>query len=413
MKIHGRCLRATQEEILRGLGCTFQRIDDLREVRRRPCLLIFDDVYFTYHALAGFLEAVGRGQTATATDAARCRNGQAALQVSELTERFVPAFGGARVETADGDCYRTFNCYYLNRFDPQQSLASQTELVPVPHTVKRLRTRANRYFEPSGRFSIPISRVYMAPIQHWSSLVAANLLGMPGFLWRSLRRRPAAMLGLPGKMLWRAASLRPGRLMGKLYLAGRGCRIHPTAHVEAAVIGRGVRIGPNAVIRGCVIGDETEIGPGAILEACSLGNRVTVDGGVMLRCCVADDEANLGALFTQLSVIGRGAVTCPESWILDFAFRGSVNVSFEGRMVRSGSRMLGGCLGDRAFLGPGVKLLCGHELPADCILIENPRALVRDAQQGLPEGVVRIDGRTGKRMSPRQQQVSEAHSEVS
>ncbi len=400
MKIHTRPLRESQQEILRALGCTPKPIDDLQEVGRPPCLLIYDDLYFTYHAMAGFLKAVGRGQTATPrgesaaeTEAAKRPNARAALAVSPLTERFLPALQGTEVEAADGTPYRAYDCYFLREFDPQRPPAEQAQLVPVPHKVKRIWSRANRYFEPSGKFTIPVSRVYMAPIRHWASMVSANLLGMPGFFLNTLRQRRAAAVGLAAKVFWRAGSLRPGWLLGKLYLAGRKCRIHPSAHIEAAVLGRRVRIGPNAVIRGSVIGDETEIGPGALVEACSLGSRVTVDGGVLMRCCVVDDEANMGALFNQFSVIGQGAVMCPDSGIVDYAFRGSVKVPFEGSPVGSGSRLLGGCLGDRVFLGPGVKLMCGREVPNDCVLIESPRILVRDVEQGLPRNILRIDRR--------------------
>ena len=156
------------------------------------------------------------------------------------------------------------------------------------------------------------------------------------------------------------------------------------------MLGRRVKIGPNAVIRGAVIGDETEIGAGAIIEGCTLGDRVTIDGGINLRCCVADDEASLGAFFNQMSVYGRSAVLCPDSGIYDFQFKGSVRVMHEGHSVPSGSRLLGGCLGDRAFIGPDVHLVCGQEVPNDCVLVQSPRALVRDVEN-LPENVVRMD----------------------
>lgn len=127
------------------------------------------------------------------------------------------------------------------------------------------------------------------------------------------------------------------------------------------------------------------------MEGCTLGARATVNGNILTRGSVMDDEASLGSWFNQLSVIGQGAVMCPDSGILDFQFRGSVRVAFQGRMIPSGSRLLGGCLGDRAFLGPGVKLLSGQEVPNDCVLVPNPRGLVRNLDNDLPDCVVRID----------------------
>ncbi len=389
MKVHGRTLRAVQEQVLQALRCTVERIGDLRDVRRLPCLVLSDDLYFTYHALAGFLRELRRSASRTA--AGWSFNARAALKATELTETFVPTFQGAELLDADGVTFRAYDCYWLSQFDPGQPLARQAELLPIPYRVKRLRSRTNRYFDPSGVFATPVSLAYMTPIRHWASLVAANLLGMADFFVQTARRRILATATLPLRMLWRAGSLRRASLAGKLYLAGPKCRVHPSAHVEGAVLGQRVRIGPHAVVRGAVIGDGTQIGPGAIIEGCTLGQKVTVNGNTLLRGSVADDEASLGSWFNQLSLIGQGAVMCPDSGIMDYQFRGSVRVAFQGRTIPSGSRLLGGCLGDRAFLGPGVKLLCGQELPNDCVLVENPRALVRNLDHPLPDNVVRID----------------------
>jgi carbonic anhydrase/acetyltransferase-like protein (isoleucine patch superfamily) len=383
MKIHGRSLRQHQEEVLRAAGCNVEPIDDLQAVRSSPCLLVHDDLYFTYHAIVGFLNAAEKQRGMVS-------NARAALATSDLTERFVPAFQGAEVRVSDEEAYRVYDCYYLESLRPDEPLEGQTRLVPVPYTLKRMRSRANRYFEPSGRFSIPIARTFMTPIQHWANLVTANLLGMPDFFLHVLRQRPLLAASLPFRAAWRAGSLRPTRMLGKFYVAGRRCRTAPSAHIECAVLGRRVKIGPNAVIRGAVIGDEAEIGPGAIIEGCTLGDRVTIDGGITLRCCVADDEASLGAFFNQMSVFGRSSVLCPDSGIYDFQFKGSVRVTHKGHSVPSGSRLLGGCLGDRAFIGPDVHLVCGQEVPNDCVLVQSPRALVRDVEN-LPETVVRMD----------------------
>jgi carbonic anhydrase/acetyltransferase-like protein (isoleucine patch superfamily) len=185
-----------------------------------------------------------------------------------------------------------------------------------------------------------------------------------------------------------------------MYLAGSGCKVHPTAHVEWAVLGRGVRIGPNAVVRGAVLADRVEVGPGAVVEMATLGEKATVNGGTTVRSCVVGDEGHMGAYFTQLSVVGRGAALCPASGIFDFNLRSNVNVAFEGRSVSCGSRLLGGCLGHGAFLGAEVIMASGQELPNGCVLVRSPRDIVGDLSQALPQGVVRVDrGRPRNRPS--------------
>ncbi|MHB1035074.1 MAG: hypothetical protein ACYC35_10380 [Pirellulales bacterium] len=406
MRLHNRSLDQTQREVLESLGYTVREADGPAAIEHFPCLVVSDDVYFTYHAMAGFLREVRRrqGRNAAARKAGawpECANYRAGLAVSELTERFLPRLQGPLVCGEDGTQHRAYGVYFLRHLDSQRPLEDQAEVVPVPYAFRRLRPRAHRFFEPSGRFSIPISLVAFFPVQHWAALVAVNLLGMSSFLLRQARSRPWDMLTLPCRMLCRAGSVRPSRLAGKLYLAGRGCRIHPSAHLEAAVLGNGVRVGPNAVVRGAVIGSRSEIGPGAIVEGSSLGERVGVSGNVILRCSVVLDEANIGAAFTQLSVVGRSTAMCPGSGIYDFNLRGDVPVSFQGRTVATGSRLLGSCLGHGAFLGPEVPLASGQEVPNGCVLIRNPRMLVGNVEDGLPEHVVRMDRARSDHAQPR------------
>jgi len=222
-------------------------------------------------------------------------------------------------------------------------------------------------------------------------LVTANAVGLPGHILDSARPLWLAAMKLPLASAWRARSLRPSQVLGKSYLAGSGCVIHPSAYVEWSVLGNNVRIGPGAVVRGAVLGNRVEIGPNALVEYVTLGEKATVNGNVTLRLSVVGDEANVGAYFTQLSVIGRGAALCPSSGTYDFNLRGNVSVNFQGRNISCGSRILGSCLGHGAFLGANVTLASGQEIPNGCILVRSPRELVTDVNQGLPEGVVRMD----------------------
>jgi hypothetical protein len=404
MPVHNRRLRDHQTGILESLGCKVEVIDDLRQARQQPCLLVYDDVYFTYHAVARFLAIARQRQrpvSGAPKPASTTGNFAAALPVSLLTQRFVPSFQGRTVEQADGANCHVYDLYYLRDWDPETPPGDHAEPLIIPHHVTVRRWRVNRHFDPSGSYSLPMSTVAICPMQHWSSLLAANLLGMPSHFVRSAITSPVRMATMPLRMLWRAGSAWPSRLRGKIYLAESGCKVHPTAHVEWAVLGRGVRIGPNAVVRGAVLADRVEVGPGAIVEMATLGEKATVNGGTTVRSCVVCDEGHIGSYFTQLSVVGRGAALCPASGIFDFNLRSNVTVAFEGRTVSCGSRLLGGCLGHGAFLGAEVIMASGQELPNGCVLVRSPRDIVSDLTQALPQGVVRVDrGRPRNRPAP-------------
>ncbi|HEV3006728.1 MAG TPA: hypothetical protein VGX78_19820 [Pirellulales bacterium] len=393
MRIHNRPLRRIQEELLREASCRVEVIDDPSQIRTFPSLVMFDDVFFTRQALRGFLRVAAR-----TTPADGHANLRAALATSELTERFAPTFQGRQIECPGGRSYRAYDFYYLRHLTPDQPLDDQAQLAPIPHRMTVRNSRVNRFFEPTGRFALPMSFVAMCPIQHWAALVTANALGLPSHVLGAASPIWLAAMKLPFAALVRAGSLRPSQLVGKLYLAGSGCKVHPSAHVEGSVLGNDVRIGPGAVVRGAVLGNRVEIGPHSIVEYATLGEKATVNGNVTLRLSVVGDEASVGAYFTQLSVIGRGAALCPASGTYDFNLRGNVVVNFQGRTISCGSRLLGSCLGHGAFLGAEVTLACGQELPNGCILVRNPRALVGDVSRGLPDNVIRLDrGRKGLR----------------
>ena len=76
LRIHNRPLRRQQEEELRALGCAVETIDDVRAIDSFPCLLVRDDLFFTHHALTGFVRTVRqrlRRQTTPRDDRAGAR----------------------------------------------------------------------------------------------------------------------------------------------------------------------------------------------------------------------------------------------------------------------------------------------------------------------------------------------------
>ncbi|MBI3462089.1 MAG: hypothetical protein HY000_03380, partial [Planctomycetes bacterium] len=293
MQIHDSTLGEVQQRTLQALGCGVERIERIEQIRTFPCLVAADDLYFTHHALAGFLRAASGVRRGGHNEAAM-ENYRAALEVSELTERFTRTFQGELIDADSEHPSRAFDLYFLRRLDASQPLAAQATPLVIPHRLRIRRLPANRFFEPTGQFTLPISNVFLHPIRHWSAVITANLLGMPSEIVRRVAR-PATMIGMPAKLVWRAGSFRPGRLRAKTYIAGRGCRVDPTAHVEHAILGDRVRIGPHAYVRGSVIGDYTQVGPSAIVEGSTIGRRATINGGVTIRACVVGDAAGMGA----------------------------------------------------------------------------------------------------------------------
>ena len=388
VRIHGMMVRDHRRRALGQLGMREQVIDDLDEVRP-PCVLTRDDLYLTPHALAGFIRTVREAGPETKLP----RISQAALVCSAVTERFLSGLHESAPLEMGGEVHRRYPLYFIHGSRFSAGALDPAQPVPIPYRHWRISRVANPFFEPSGRYEVPVSLVYLLVIRHWSQILAANLQGLPGHLLHSALERKLDLLRAPLALPWRAGSLRPTRMRGVSYLKGTGCRVDPSAHVEMSVLGDKVRIGPNAVVRNCVVGSRVEIGAGAVVEASSLGPRTVVNSNVTVRCCSVDREVSIGVEFVQWSVLGAGSVICPVAGFFDFSLNGDVEVELDGKSVPSGDRILGSCLGEKVFLGPLVAVNAGTAIPNKQVLIRDPRRLVRRAGRKLPEDIWRIDGR--------------------
>jgi acetyltransferase-like isoleucine patch superfamily enzyme len=401
MRVHNRPLAEYQESVLRGLGLSVEWIDDPRGIRVLPSLVAAGDLYFTSQAVEQFLRTAEGARSRASLDgsapgaeAFRSGNLRAALAVSELTEYLAHAFQGPVERLETGADARVYDLYYLRSHDSKLPLLGQSRRLAVPHRVRVKRVPAHRLL--GGGFGYPICPVFLQPVRHWTGLLNANALGFPGLMMRQLSN-PMTAIRWAACVLWRGASLRPATLRGKQYLAGRGCKVDPTAHVEHAILGDRVQIGPHAYVRGSVIGDRARIEPSAVIEGSTVGAYARVAATSVVRGTVMGDGADTAASILQLSVLGNGATLCPQSGTLDAAMRRVVRVMDQGAWVPSGTSMLGSCFGDDVFIGPRVYLAAGQSVPNGCILLRDPAHFVQDVNQPELPGMIRIERKTGRR----------------
>ena len=388
VRVQGLMVGDHRRRALHRLGMREQLIDDVSEARP-PCVLLSDDLYLTPTALAAFVETV---RAKAAADSGKVVL-KAALECSPVTERFLPELHETEPVSVAGKPHRCYPLYFLPGAAVNADELEAAQPVTVAYRQTSIWRVANPYFEASGRFEIPLSLTFMLPIRHWAQVLAANLQGMPSHLLQVAMERKLALASMPLVLPWRSGSLRPARMRGHTYLKGAGCRIDPSAHVEMSVLGDKVRIGPNAVVRNCVTDKQADIGPGAVVEGSSLGPRATVNSNVTVRCCSAERQVSLGAEFVQWSVFGQGSVMCPLAGFYDLSVKDSVEVELDGQSVPTGNRILGGCLGERAFVGPAVGIAAGKAIPNGWMLINDPRLAVRRPDRKLPGNVWRVDDR--------------------
>ncbi|GEM_PF-2310915 len=162
---------------------------------------------------------------------------------------------------------------------------------------------------------------------------------------------------------------------------GKGCKIHPTAIVEACRLGDGVEIGAYSVVRACVLGD------GAVVEDHS---SVTL--------CIAEEGVRIGTFCKQFAsvmmarshstqelmqgcVLGRDAVTTAISWHTDVSFGRNVRVEApaesESKLLDAGSRFLGCDVGHDTIVGFWVATAPGRFLPSHCTVVADTPSVMK------------------------------------
>lgn len=264
------------------------------------------------------------------------------------------------------------------RFDPVERLME----IPVP---------ASQF--GAEAVEIPVSDRILLPMGHWLQLLWANLLGLPPFLWRRLAGRNIV------EVMWRVAggalrtrSVDPVRIGLSLGQRGKGCRVHPSAVVEASWLADDVSIGANAVVRGCVLGRGAAVEDLAVVEASVLGPGARVQRLGMLKysvLCAGSAHAGMA----QLGVLAQGASVKGGALLMDMAPGHRVQVQAGGRLVPAPLGLAGVCVGARTVVGAAVGVAPGRCLPPDLQVVADPGTLVRSVPQGISGRVSARDGR--------------------
>jgi carbonic anhydrase/acetyltransferase-like protein (isoleucine patch superfamily) len=214
-------------------------------------------------------------------------------------------------------------------------------------------------------------------LRHRTHLLQANLDWLGGEFVRNMGQKSKLLLAL--RFVWERY-LRPGprRLFSKI---GRGCRIHPTAIVEASRLGDGCEIGAYAIVRASVLGAGCTIEDGAHVHMCILDDGARVGRLTATFACYFMEGSHSTQGMMQMGVLGRHTATSRASWFLDVRFDGG-NVRVEppahdpsAGLLDSGTRFLGCDVGHETVIGAAVLIAPGRMLPSRAKVIADPRGV--------------------------------------
>lgn len=316
-------------------------------------LVIKDTIFCSRELLAAFLKGSRR-----LNQPAQC-----AIKKGALTERSATA-------TMDVDDLGDSIGYRLYYYPP----GSDRSAVPKPVVVD-----ADEYVQelmfpnhmvPGKVYRVPITRKIIFQIEHWVNLWACNIARLLSNI-ASLKSDRSKQL----RFSFKALSTNQWLVSSKNVRIGKGCDIHPTAYVENSVIGDGVEIGAFSVIRGSMIGNKSTIHNNCTVAYSVVGDECQVRDGANVTYSLLFSGAFTTCSYLNTCVMGRDSFVPVGSVLTDYRFDGrNVTVMKDGKVVDSGHTILGCCLGHNTYVGAGVTVAPGREIPnkARLLPIRNP-----------------------------------------
>lgn len=216
-----------------------------------------------------------------------------------------------------------------------------------------------RHMVPKGVYNVPVTRRVIIQIEHWANLWACNIIALLVRI-AELKQDKARQFRLAASTF----STNQWRISSRNVQVGRKSDIHPTAYVENSIIGEGVEVGAHTVVRGAVVGDGSVINNNCTVSYSVLGENSQLRDGVNITYSVLFPGAFTTCSFLNCSVMGRDSFLPVSSVLTDFRLDGKcVTVMKEGKVLDSGQRFLGCCLGHGVYIGAGVILPPGREVP--------------------------------------------------
>lgn len=234
-------------------------------------------------------------------------------------------------------------------------------------------------------------------LDHWFHLARVNLFALAAVGAEAHATFESA--SIPGKIalalpvLWRARSLSPAAIGRAVSRIGPGCRIHPTAVIEASELGRDVTVGAHAVVQGSVVGDGATVDAQAWVVASVVGPRAMVGRAAGVALCVLMEGAFVSwGPGRQLCVFGRDSFLAQDCTIFDLSFGGEIKVEHHGERVSSGGHFLGAAVGHRARIGAAAVLGYGAAVPNDAFLVAPADRVLRRWPEPIAGAAMVVDG---------------------
>lgn len=372
-------LEVWQAKAVEACGLALTDVASEEEAKERPCLLFYDDVFFTEMALRNFVADVlsAKEDAAMALPATGVWKSLAPLQDAPEVE------GGARA----------FDVFYLTSAATKAvtRVSLRAGARPMVQTVpeKTVPLRLPRVEGGADAVEATLTARAACHVRHWLHLLRLSQLSIGFTTLACLRKEPRRIL-----KLWLGRRRDPWSHGKLLNFVDPSARVHPTAWLEGAIVGPGVTIRAHAHVHHSVLSAGVDIGDHVAIMGCTLAERVQVLRGSYLAHCAAMPGGTLASYKVQLALFGRDVFLTSSAWLLDAKLKGEIRVEHEGRLVPIGTPFLGVCLGHRVTVGAQVTIQSGRSVPNGSTLVTPPEQIAWSVPE-YPEGTLLVvrDGR--------------------
>jgi hypothetical protein len=274
------------------------------------------------------------------------------------------------------------------------SIAAAVPLVqPYRENLMRLPVPFGVFARAGEVLTISLSESYMCSVSHWVHVLRINIPGLFG--WWVKRLRLGLVLG-PLWLFWRFLLGFPwwgGRLFGAIRGVSWGAQVHHTAVVSLSVVKKGASVRAQAGVHNSFVDEGAVISEGAQVSGSIIGKGALVAANSVIISSVVYPGAMAGQLLMQGTVLGRNSAAFTNSNFFDLNFERNVRVAKEGRVVDSGSQMLGVCVGPEARVAAGIWVASGREIPAGALLVKPPGEIAANIGNPAPgQAHVVVDG---------------------
>jgi len=335
-------LREVQRETLLKAGLDPELVERKELIAdEQEHLIVSDDIYFTEELLKEF---VSRSRILGV-------NAFCALKLGLVSTRSVVSVQGVEI---DKNCAQYHLCYVAE----SEKRHYKEICVAIDPKFFELNIPVPRQIFGSEQYVVPITSQFIIKIGHWANLWAANVSTPLVDAARIRKKKWKIFLAA-----LRARSFKEHKIMASLNSIGRGCDIHSDTTIEGCSIGNNVVIGAGSRVLTSVIGNNVWIGKNVVVEDSIVGNECFITrGNVMYTVLFPEASVSCEALTT--SIVGSGSLLAVNATLTDFRFDGrNILLLKEGKLVDSGNKILGGCLGHNVKIGSGCVIAPGRMIP--------------------------------------------------